>query len=508
MNTSNFDKNLRRLASQTDTVIPNVVRSRIDQTLTSLPKLAPSVEHSLANSIVRPSLWSRLRLGPKLEVAAACILLVGLVGIAALRNLNPSQAPAGGGHSSDTKAALLPLLSLSDVAIVEVCCPVESKVIQLSPIDHRDDIVQLLNAFNASNPTLLQEPFTTQYVVVIQLHNGNPIRFGPSRVGGKDILITYGNKHYVSNSEGLLKMLELVARKPISASLDPGPSKSPRTRYPLADVRGFTLTEPKGESPAATETLRLAGHFKDVQWMTNLSVILKGPDGKESRAQYFPINANGNFSGELKLGTVPGIYQVQIHAPELREMSPLNVAMGLVVSFSVENRAAISGEPSVSAEKALILASRIHQPKENLLVRFNPNFEYDSKGDKTVRPTWIVQTLSPSPYVAVFVDAITGDHFRVMQSEAPSPKPEDLGFITLEKAMESGTRGMNTSGPELGRGALLPEFRLHHPTKGLILFAAWRLELVSKAEGRLQAIILVDAKTGEVVSASNPPSGQ
>jgi hypothetical protein len=51
----------------------------------------------------RQSLWSRLRLGPKLELVAACILLVGLVGIAAFRNLNPSHAPAGGDKGSGTQ---------------------------------------------------------------------------------------------------------------------------------------------------------------------------------------------------------------------------------------------------------------------------------------------------------------------------------------------------------------------------------------------------------------------
>jgi photosystem II stability/assembly factor-like uncharacterized protein len=49
---------------------------------------------------VRPSLWSRLRLGPKVELAAACLLLIGLVGLAAVRNLNHMQAPAGSDNGS------------------------------------------------------------------------------------------------------------------------------------------------------------------------------------------------------------------------------------------------------------------------------------------------------------------------------------------------------------------------------------------------------------------------
>jgi hypothetical protein len=48
---------------------------------------------------------ARLRVGPKLEVVAACILLAGLVGIAAFRNLNSGQSPAGGGQALPGQAA-------------------------------------------------------------------------------------------------------------------------------------------------------------------------------------------------------------------------------------------------------------------------------------------------------------------------------------------------------------------------------------------------------------------
>lgn len=51
---------------------------------------------------VRPSLWARWRLGPRLELAAACILLVGLVGMAAYRNLNSDRAPMAGEQGSST----------------------------------------------------------------------------------------------------------------------------------------------------------------------------------------------------------------------------------------------------------------------------------------------------------------------------------------------------------------------------------------------------------------------
>lgn len=53
----------------------------------------------------RPGIWARLRLGEKLELAAACVLLVGLLGIAAYHNLNPIQAPAGGDQGSGTHGA-------------------------------------------------------------------------------------------------------------------------------------------------------------------------------------------------------------------------------------------------------------------------------------------------------------------------------------------------------------------------------------------------------------------
>lgn len=58
---------------------------------------------ALRGSHRRPGIWSRLRLGPKLEVVAACILLVGLVGIAAYRNLHATQAPAGGDQGGGTQ---------------------------------------------------------------------------------------------------------------------------------------------------------------------------------------------------------------------------------------------------------------------------------------------------------------------------------------------------------------------------------------------------------------------
>jgi hypothetical protein len=64
---------------------------------------------------VRPSLWSRWRLGPKLELAAACLLLVGLLGVAAVRNLNHNPTPAGGEQGSGTQGIASRLPSASDV---------------------------------------------------------------------------------------------------------------------------------------------------------------------------------------------------------------------------------------------------------------------------------------------------------------------------------------------------------------------------------------------------------
>ncbi|MDB4895751.1 MAG: hypothetical protein JWN15_2013 [Firmicutes bacterium] len=51
---------------------------------------------------VRPGFWSRWRLGPKLELVAVCLLLIAFVGLAAVRNLNHRQAPAGGNPGSTT----------------------------------------------------------------------------------------------------------------------------------------------------------------------------------------------------------------------------------------------------------------------------------------------------------------------------------------------------------------------------------------------------------------------
>jgi hypothetical protein len=44
---------------------------------------------------VRHGFWVRLRPGRKLELAAACLLLAALIGVAALRNLHGGRAPAG-----------------------------------------------------------------------------------------------------------------------------------------------------------------------------------------------------------------------------------------------------------------------------------------------------------------------------------------------------------------------------------------------------------------------------
>jgi hypothetical protein len=71
-----------------------------------------------------------------------------------------------------------------------------------------------VEALNASDPMLLQEGFTTQYGVKIQLHNGDSIELGPSRVGGRSILISFGKTYHISNSEVLLKVVESMARKP------------------------------------------------------------------------------------------------------------------------------------------------------------------------------------------------------------------------------------------------------------------------------------------------------
>lgn len=66
---------------------------------------------------VRPSLWARWRLGPKLEVALACVLLAGLVGVASYRNLNSTPTPAGGdqGLGSVSAQASIPKLDIPEL---------------------------------------------------------------------------------------------------------------------------------------------------------------------------------------------------------------------------------------------------------------------------------------------------------------------------------------------------------------------------------------------------------
>ncbi|MFZ5824368.1 MAG: hypothetical protein ACOY94_08580 [Bacillota bacterium] len=66
---------------------------------------------------VCPSLWARWRLGPKLELALACILLVSLLGMAAYRNLNsgrsqqsPTSPDSRGALSADNADESLALL--------------------------------------------------------------------------------------------------------------------------------------------------------------------------------------------------------------------------------------------------------------------------------------------------------------------------------------------------------------------------------------------------------------
>lgn len=53
---------------------------------------------------IRPSIWVRSRLGPKLEFLAACVVLVTLIGVGVYRNIGSSQTPAGG-HQVPNKAA-------------------------------------------------------------------------------------------------------------------------------------------------------------------------------------------------------------------------------------------------------------------------------------------------------------------------------------------------------------------------------------------------------------------
>jgi hypothetical protein len=55
---------------------------------------------------VRQSWWSRLRLGPTLEVLAVCILVLGMVGLGSYRNLNLSRSPGGSKQGSGTQDAV------------------------------------------------------------------------------------------------------------------------------------------------------------------------------------------------------------------------------------------------------------------------------------------------------------------------------------------------------------------------------------------------------------------
>jgi hypothetical protein len=87
----------------------------------------------------RSNRWLRLRLGPALEVVAACIVLAALVGVAAFRNLSHTPAQAGGEQAHtppsplssrkdapsidpDAKfaAALADQLTRSGVAVIQV----------------------------------------------------------------------------------------------------------------------------------------------------------------------------------------------------------------------------------------------------------------------------------------------------------------------------------------------------------------------------------------------------
>lgn len=74
-----------------------------------------------------PSLWSRLRIGPKAELVAACLLLIALIGIGALRNLGPDRAPAGGGQGTETPgtAAQSTPGQIAPGTGAPQCCPAE-----------------------------------------------------------------------------------------------------------------------------------------------------------------------------------------------------------------------------------------------------------------------------------------------------------------------------------------------------------------------------------------------
>lgn len=152
--------------------------------------------------------------------------------------------------------------------------------------------------------------------------------------------------------------------------------------------------------------------------------------------------------------------------------------------------------PKITAEEALKIATRVHRPNETLWVRFDRSFLYDYQGESRVRPSWIVQTLSPFAHVRVYVDAETGEHFRILESEAPSPDPADLGFISRELAIRYGQQGV--SAPII-KADLLESVPIPDPPYGTLELPVWRIELASEDGGRPR-IVLIDARSGKLIT--------
>ncbi len=249
--------------------------------------------------------------------------------------------------------------------------------------------------------------------------------------------------------------------------------------------------------------LRVASGFLDGVMVAGVVTLpTEGP------ARFYPFSKSGGGGGPATIVGVRGDWVLVRHG---LTYGVFNYRTG-ETDISDENanpgkRTVLSPE-IIGPEDALAAVSKGGPMLRNWWVWFEPELTFSTKdGGHEERAVWVVQALSPSPNIAFFVDAETGEQIALRQTEAPSPSPEDHGFISRSKAIEMGLQGVDTRTVEVVATALLENFQFDHPVEGPTERAIWRLELVGK-EHRRPMVMIIDAKTGRKIPASSPPSGK
>lgn len=117
----------------------------------------------------------------------------------------------------------------------------------------------------------------------------------------------------------------------------------------------------------------------------------------------------------------------------------------------------------LSRERALAIARRV-DAQADWRPKLVTDFEDEGKGPKQRRPAWIVEAVHlAGNRTVVFVDAITGEAFRVMQAEGPGfPEPRR---ISREEAIRAALQGVAVENVEVKDARLVENYRPDHPTE-------------------------------------------